>query len=149
MDKSENLLRLAGIWAIVLLFIYSITLLCYNPSGIAVYGFGNLLQYQPFNISSKIFNTIFIALFFIINFTSFLLITQKLPHIQYTKRNIVRIIAMAFSGYMVCVPLAYLTLILAGFFLKRKHAIILIIINIIVELAIDILAPDVDRKSVV
>lgn len=148
MDKSENLLRMAGIWAIVLLFIYSIALLCYNPSGIAVYGFGNLLQYEPFNITSKIFNILFVTLFFIINFTSFLLITQKLPHIQYTKRNIVRILAMAFSGYMVCVPLGYLTLMLAGFFLKRKQAIILIIVNIIVELAIDILAPDVKTLKV-
>ena len=148
MDKSENLLRAAGLWAIVLLFVYSIALLCCNPSGIAVYGFGNLLQYKPFFISSKIFNTIFITLFFIINFLSFLSITQKLPHIQYNKKNVFKIFAMTFSGYMVCVPLAYLTLMLAGFVLKRKQAIILIIINIIVELAIDIFAPDVKTLKV-
>ena len=145
MLKSESFIKIAGVWVIDLMFIWSILIIILNHSDLMiVYGFGNILNRLPFYSPSKILNVVFVSFFFIVYLISFLKLMQNKIHVK-SYKNICCLLLMAISGSIVCVSLNYIVSLLVGFVLKKKYSVILVLLNILSCLTVDILVPDVKK----
>ena len=122
MLKSESFIKIAGVWVIALMFIWSILIIILNHSDLMiVYGFGNILNRLPFYSPSKILNVVFVSFFFIVYLISFLKLMQNKIHVK-SYKNICCLLLMAISGSIVCVSLNYIVSLLVGFVLKKKYS---------------------------